>query len=73
MSHTNLFTLDASGQAVPATSEQIIAVARRHIAHKFRRGSSLDSPTAVRDFLRLKLGTREFETFCWLPTIVGRL
>jgi DNA repair protein RadC len=64
MSNTTLFTLDAAGRAVPATSEEIIAVARRHIAQKFRRGSSLDSPSAVRDFLRLKLGTREYETFC---------
>ena len=64
MSHTNLLTLDAAGQAVPATSEEIIAVARRHIAQKFRRGVSLTSPEAMRDFLRLKLGTREYETFC---------
>jgi DNA repair protein RadC len=67
MSHANsLFTLDAAGRQVPASADQVIAAARQHIAHRFRRGASLTSPTAVRDFLRLRLGTREFETFCCL-------
>jgi DNA repair protein RadC len=67
MSHTNaLFTLDSSGHAVPASADQVIAAARAHIARRFRRGASLSSPTAMRDFLRLHLGTREFETFCCL-------
>jgi len=67
MSHTNhLFTLDSAGRAVPASADQVIAAARAHIAHRFRRGASLTSPAAMRDFLRLNLGTREFETFCCL-------
>ena len=67
MSHTNhLFTLDADGRAAPASADQVIAAARAHIAHRFRRGASLTSPAAMRDFLRLNLGTREFETFCCL-------
>jgi DNA repair protein RadC len=67
MSHTNsLFTLDAAGRPVPATADEVIAAARAHIAHRFRRGASLSSPAAMRDFLRLNLGTREFETFCCL-------
>jgi DNA repair protein RadC len=65
MSHTNsLFTLDQAGRPVQASADEVIAAARQHIAHRFRRGASLDSPAAMRDFLRLKLGTREFETFC---------
>jgi DNA repair protein RadC len=67
MSRTNpLFTLDPAGRAVPASADQVIAAARAHIAHRFRRGASLTSPAAMRDFLRLNLGTREFETFCCL-------
>ena len=66
MSRTNLYTLDTAGQPIPATGDEIIAAARRHIAQRFRRGTSLDSPATVRDFLRLRLGTREFETFCCL-------
>jgi DNA repair protein RadC len=65
MSHTNpLFTLDSGGRPVPASADQIIAAARAHIARRFRRGASVTSPVAMRDFLRLNLGTREFETFC---------
>ncbi len=67
MSHpTSLFTLDSTGTPVPAGADQVIAAARAHIARRFRRGASLTSPTAMRDYLRLNLGTREFETFCCL-------
>jgi len=67
MSHQNsLYTLDSTGTPVPATADQIIAAARSAIASRFRRGTSLDSPQATRDYLTLKLGTREFETFCCL-------
>jgi DNA repair protein RadC len=67
MSHTNpLFTLDSAGRPVPASVDEVIAAARAHIAHRFRRGASLTSPAAMRDFLRLNLATREFETFCCL-------
>jgi DNA repair protein RadC len=67
MSHqTSLFTLDADGTPIPATADQIIAAAREHISHRVRRGTSLVSPQATRDFLTLKLGSREFETFCCL-------
>jgi DNA repair protein RadC len=66
MSHTNLFTLDNAGRAVPASADDVIAAARQHIARRFRRGASLSSPEVMRDFLRLNLGTREFETFCCL-------
>jgi DNA repair protein RadC len=63
---TSLFTLDATGNPVPANADEIIAAARRCLAHRVRRGSSLSSPAAMRDFLRVRLGTREFETFCIL-------
>ena len=67
MSHTtHLFTLGPSGIPMPATAEQIITAARAHISHRIRRGTCLSSPQAVRDYLALKLGTREFETFCCL-------
>jgi DNA repair protein RadC len=67
MSHTNsLYTLDANGQPTPASADQIIAAARERISHRVRRGSPLSSAAATRDYLTLKLGTREFETFCCL-------
>jgi len=65
MSHMSpLYTLDAVGAPIQATADQIIAAARAEIARRFRRGTCLDSPRAARDYLTLKLGTREFETFC---------
>jgi DNA repair protein RadC len=66
MSHSNLFTLDPDGRPVPAAPEAIISAARACVARRIRRGSALSSPAALKDFLRLTLGTREFETFCVL-------
>jgi DNA repair protein RadC len=67
MSCTNsLYTLDAAGNLVPATAEEIIAAAREQMSRRVRRGSALASPKATRDYLTLRLGTREFETFCCL-------
>ncbi len=67
MSHTNsLYTLNEAGAPIPATADEIIAAAREHISRRVRRGTSLPSPEATRDYLTLKLGTREFETFCCL-------
>ena len=64
MSHSNLFTLDADGRPTPAKPETIISAARARVARRIRRGAALASPAALKDFLRLTLGTREFETFC---------
>ena len=67
MSHVkSLYTLDAAGMPVPATASQIIAAAREEVSRRVRRGAALTSPQATRDFLTLKLGTREFESFCCL-------
>jgi DNA repair protein RadC len=66
MSHSNLFTLDGDGRGIPATPDQIITAARACVARRIRRGAPLSSPAALKDFLRLTLGTREFETFCVL-------
>jgi DNA repair protein RadC len=65
MSHTkSLFTLSGGGEPVPATAEEIIASARAQLSRRVRRGSALSSPQATRDFLALRLGAREFESFC---------
>ena len=65
MSHTKpLFTLSGAGEPVPATAEEIIASAREQLSRRVRRGSALSSPQATRDFLALRLGAREFESFC---------
>ena len=65
MSHTkSLFTLSGAGEPVSATAEEIIASARAQLSRRVRRGSALSSPQATRDFLALRLGAREFESFC---------
>jgi DNA repair protein RadC len=53
-------------QPVPASPDDIIAAAREHLSRRLRRGTSLSSPQAARDFLAVKLGAREFESFCCL-------
>ena len=56
----------ADGNTRPATGDEIIAAARETLSHRVRRGVTLTSPKATRDFLTLKLGDREFESFCCL-------
>ena len=49
-----------------ATAGEIIAAARRAMTRRVRRGMAMDSPRAVREFLTIKLGTLEHETFAVL-------
>jgi DNA repair protein RadC len=49
-----------------ATAAEIIAAARRAMTRRVRRGMAMDSPRAVREFLTMKLGTLEHETFAVL-------
>jgi DNA repair protein RadC len=51
------------GNSRPATNEEVIAAAREHMSRRVRRGTSLSSPKATRDYLTLKLGTLEREVF----------
>ena len=61
-----LYSLDATGTPIPASAAQVIAVAREHLSHRVRRGSPLSSPKVTTDYLTLKLGDRDFESFCCL-------
>ena len=47
-----------------AACNEIIAAARVIMSRKLRRGASMTSPKLVKDFLSLKLGLLEHETFC---------
>ena len=46
---------EANGQYRQATGDEVIQAARRAIARKFRRGTSLTTPRLTQDFLRLQL------------------
>jgi len=47
-----------------ASSNEIVVAARDIMSRKLRRGASMTSPKLVKDFLSLKLGSLEHETFC---------
>jgi DNA repair protein RadC len=49
-----------------ATATEIIAAAQRAMTRRVRRGMAMDSPRIVREFLTVKLGTLEHETFAVL-------
>jgi DNA repair protein RadC len=50
----------------PATAEQILTAARQVIDQKMQRGSSLESPANVREYLRTKLAGYDYEVFSLL-------
>ncbi len=72
MSHTNYFNTpmlirDAEGEYRLATGDEVLSAARQVLGHRVRRGTDvLSSPLAVRDFLRVKLGSLEHEVFAVL-------
>jgi len=62
---TTLLIRDAVNGAVrEATGNEILDAARAYISKRIRRGSTLSSPKATRDYLTLRLGLREHEVFC---------
>ncbi len=61
--HISLFAQLEDGTSRLATSDEIIAAARERISRRVRRGATLSSPRATRDFLTLKLGTLDHEVF----------
>ncbi len=63
MSNHNLFIHRADGAVESATSEQILSAARQVLAHRVRRGASLNSPRSVYEYLTEKLGALDYEVF----------
>ncbi len=59
----HLYTRDETGEFIAATSDEIITAAKIHLSQRFRRGATLNSPRATRDFLNLKLGVLDHEVF----------
>ncbi len=51
------------GAAKAAQLAAVLEVARRCLREDLRGGNALSSPAAVRDYLRLALGAREYEVF----------
>ena len=51
------------GEAKRAQLAALLEVARRCLGEDIRAGDALTSPAAVRDYLRISLGSREYEVF----------
>lgn len=65
---------EVNGQYRPATGDEVIQAARRAIARKFRRGTSLTTPTLTKDYLRLQLAPLEHEIFaCVFVDLCGAI
>lgn len=52
------------GEAKYALLQAVMEMARRTLAEDMKAGDALDSPQAVRDYLRLILHAKEYEVFC---------
>jgi DNA repair protein RadC len=63
MLNHNLFILNADGAMVPASSETILIAARHVLAHRVRRGASLQSPRKAGEYLTARLGHLDYEVF----------
>jgi DNA repair protein RadC len=63
---SSLLVRDAQGEYRAATGHEVLTAARQVLSRCVRRGSTLSSPTAVRDYLRVKLGELEHEVFVTL-------
>lgn len=58
-----LLVRDADGQYRPASPEEVLCQARRVLAQRVRRGATMTSPQAVKDYLRVQIGVLGHEVF----------
>jgi DNA repair protein RadC len=52
------------GEAKYALLQAVMEMARRTLSEDMQAGDALTSPSAVRDYLRLALRSKEYEVFC---------
>jgi DNA repair protein RadC len=58
-----LLVRDGDGQYRPARADEVLVQARRVLSHRVRRGATMSSPQAVKDYLRVQIGSLEHEVF----------
>jgi DNA repair protein RadC len=63
---TALLVHDVDGQYRPARADEVLQQARRVLSHRVRRGATMTSPQAVKDYLGVQIGVLEHEVFCVL-------
>ncbi len=61
-----LLVRDVDGQYRPARADEVLTQARRVLSQRVRRGATMSSPQAVKDYLLLEIGMLEHEVFCVL-------
>jgi DNA repair protein RadC len=60
------YVLDQRNGFRVASPEELIQAAREALSYRIRRGTTLDTPRAARDYLALRLGSLEHELFVML-------
>jgi len=58
-----LLVRDRDGQYRQASADEVLQRARQVLSQRVRRGATMSSPQAVKDYLRLSIGTLEHEMF----------
>ena len=58
-----LLVRDGDGQYRPASAEEVLRRARQVLSHRVRRGATMSSPQAAKDYLRIGIGILEHEMF----------
>ncbi len=61
-----LLVREINGLYRPAKAEEVLQRARQILSRRVRRGAAMSSPGAVKDYLRLAIGTLEHEMFAIL-------
>ncbi len=65
-STTTLYIKDDNGAYLEATTDEVVAGARRKLRRKFRKGKAIRSPADTEDFLIAELASEPNEIFCVL-------
>ncbi len=58
-----LLVRDVDGRYRPARAEEVLSQARRVLSQRVRRGATMSSSQAVKDYLLLEIGVLEHEVF----------
>jgi len=65
-SNNTLYIKDANGSYLEASTDEVIAGARRTLRRTFRKGKAIRSPADTQAFLLAELATEPNEVFCCL-------
>lgn len=58
-----LLVRDVDGRYRPARADEVLLQARRVLSQRVRRGATMSSPQAVKDYLQVQIGVLEHEVF----------